>query len=106
MTDPIDMQLAQLLAAPERAPDEAFVARTEALVRFDRARAAARKAAFARVGLEAMASGAVVAAFAGASRVGEASEQVALFSPAMAGLITLGLWCALTLRSPRAHAAG
>lgn len=107
MTDPIDVQLAALLATPKRAPDEAFVARTEALVRFDRARTAARKAAFARVGLEALASGAVVLAFAGAARIGEASEHIALVSPAMAGVIALGLWCALALRSRvQRHAAG
>ena len=39
-------------------------------------------------------------AFAGAASIGEASDNVALFSPAMAGLNALSLWCMVSLRQP------
>ena len=46
-------------------------------------------------------------AFAGAASIGEASDNVALFSPAMAGLNALSLWCMVSLRQPaRSNARG
>ena len=100
MTDPIDRHLAQLLAIPGRDPDEAFVVRVEALVRFEQYRARRRRAAFQRVAIEAAAGAAVLAAFVGAARIGDPSDVIALFSPATAGLLALALWGAVTLRAP------
>lgn len=107
MTEPIDDLLATLLATPERPADEHFVRHAEALVRFDQHRRAARHAAFTRVSREAAAGAAMLTAFVAAARIGTAAEVVPLFSPAMAGLIALGLWCAVSLRAPeRASARG
>ena len=107
MNSSVDQMLKSLLATPERPADENFVRHTVALVRFEQRRHAARRAALSRVGLESIAAGAMLLAFAGAASIGEAAEVVPLFSPAMAGLIALGLWCAVSLRSPaRAQAHG
>lgn len=107
MTDQIAHLLASLLATPQRPPDEGFVRHTQALVRFEQRRQASRRAVFSRAALEAAAAGAMLLAFAGAARIGEASDIVPLFSPAMAGLIALGLWCAVSLAAPaRSKARG
>lgn len=100
MTPSIDQQLATLLATPERPVDEVFITRTAALVAFDQRRRIARRAALSRVALEAAAAGAMLIAFAGAARIGAASGVVAWSSPAMAGLVALALWCAVSLRAP------
>ena len=105
MTPSTDQMLESLLATPERPADEEFVRRTEALVRFELRRHAARRTAFSWVGLESIAAVAMVLAFAGAARIGEASEVVPLFSPAMAGLVALALWCAVSLRPPARRTA-
>ena len=101
MTDPIDCSLARLLATPEREPDDAFVARVDALVHYEAYRARRRRAVYQRVAIGAAAGAAVLAAFVGAARIGEPSDIVTLFSPAMAGLLALALWGAVTLRAPR-----
>ena len=107
MTRSIDQELARLLATLERAVDEEFVALSEALIRFDERRRTLRRAALSRVALEALAAGAILVAFAGAARIGDAAAIIPLFSPAMAGLAALCTWCAVSLRSPPSrHATG
>ena len=95
-----DRTLASLLATPERDADAAFVAQVEALVRYDQRRAAARRSAFKRIGIETAAAGAMLTAFAAAARIGAPSDLVPLFSPAMAGLVALGVWAMVSLRVP------
>ena len=105
MTPSVDQMLASLLATPDRPVDQEFVRQTEALVLFDQRRQGARRTAYARVALEAVAAAAMLLAFAGAARIGEASEVVPVTSPAMAGLVALALWCAVSLRPPARRTA-
>lgn len=107
MTDKVDQILASLLATPARPPDEEFVRHNETLVMFEQRRQAVRRAALSRAALEAAAAGAMLLAFAGAASIGKASEIVPLFSPAMAGLIAISLWCVVSLHQPaRSNARG
>ncbi len=100
MTSSIDQLLKRFLATPDRPADDEFVRHTEALVAFERYRQAARRAAYSRVAIDATAMGAMLVAFAGAARIGEASDIVPLFSPAAAGLVALAQWCAVSLLAP------
>lgn len=96
----IDARLGALFATPERAPDEAFVARVERAVLAEKKLAAARAAAWRRFRGEAAASVAVVAVFTLLWRL--APEGVALdrlaFGPAAAAVLVLFLWFAVELR--------
>ena len=98
--DRIDTRLATLLAAPERAPDEAFVARMHRAVLVEQRIAASRRAAWRRFRYEAAASAAVAAAFVLIGRL--APLEVALghgpLSPAAIGALVLALWFAVELR--------
>jgi hypothetical protein len=100
MTDPNDNLLAALLGTPARATDEAFVSQIQALVKYERRQAALRRAAFRRVAIETGAAAAMLLAFVFAAKVGDASDVIPLFSPAMAGLVALGLWVTIFLREP------
>lgn len=100
MTSSTDQMLKSLLATPERPADDKFIHQTEALILFERHRQASRRADYSRVALEAGAAVSMLLAFAGAARIGEASDIVALSSPAAAGLVALALWCAVSLLSP------
>jgi len=95
-----DRTLSSLLATPERDADAAFVSQVEALVRYDQLRLAARRSAFRRIAIETAAAGAMLVAFVAAARIGAPSDLVPLFSPAMAGLIALGVWATVSLRLP------
>jgi hypothetical protein len=101
--DEIDARLAALMAGPAAAPDPAFADHVVALARFDLARRRARRRAFARVGREALALVAVLATFALLARLpsGPAAglgDALPLASPAMLGVILLGLWAAAVNR--------
>jgi len=102
--DEIDARLAALMAEPAPAPDPAFADHVVALARFDLARRRARRRALARVGREALALVAVLATFALLARlpsgpVAGAGDALPLASPAMLGVILLGLW-ALVVNRP------
>jgi len=96
----MDAQLAAWFAAPERAPDEAFVARMERVLAAERALAAARASAWRRFRGEAAAAIAIVAAFALLWRLapdGLTLEQLPL-GPAAAAVLVLFLWFGVELR--------
>jgi hypothetical protein len=96
----IDARLGALFAAPQAAPDEAFVARVERAVLAEKRFAAARAAAWRRFRGEAAASLAVVAAFTLLWRLapeGLTLDQLA-FGPAAAAVVVLFLWFAVELR--------
>ena len=102
--DEIDARLAALMAEPAAAPDPAFADHVVALARFDLVRRRARRRAFARVGREALALVAVLATFVLLARLpsGPAAglgDALPLASPAMLGVILLGLW-ALVVNRP------
>ena len=96
-----DERIAALFAAPERAPDEAFVARIARAVEAERRMAATRAAAWRRFAVECAASAAVVATFWLVWRLAPASlplQAVANVPAAAAAVLTLGLWFAIELR--------
>lgn len=101
MTDDLDARLRSILAAPERAPDEAFAVRVRrALLAEQRMRAASR-AAWTRFAAEMAATASAILAFILLARLGPAAESadiVPLFSPAAAGLLLVALWVAVSVR--------
>lgn len=96
----MDASLAALLALPEAAPDEAFVARVERAVLAEQRMAAVRRRAWRRFAVEALSSAAVVTAFYLVWRLAPAGIAVGelTLAPAMAAILVLGLWFAVELR--------
>lgn len=95
-----DERIAALFAAPERAPDEVFVARIARDVAEERRVAAARRAAWRRFAVECAASAAVITAFWLVWRLGPvelAPEEIPV-TPAGIAVIILLLWFAIELR--------
>ncbi|MEA3028749.1 MAG: hypothetical protein QOJ53_1957 [Sphingomonadales bacterium] len=94
-----DERIAALFAAPERAPDEAFVARVARAVDAERRMAAARVALWRRFGIEIVASAAVIAAFYLLWRLSPALtlEQLPV-APSAAAILVLFLWFGAELR--------
>lgn len=94
-----DERIAALFAAPERAPDEAFVARLERAVLAEQRMAAVRKALWRRFGIESVASAAMIAAFYMLWRL---SPELALdqmpVAPSAAAILVLFLWFGVELR--------
>ena len=96
-----DEKITALFAAPERAPDEAFVRRIARAVDAEQRMAATRAAAWRRFAVECVASAAVVAAFWLVWRLApEALPTSALASvpAAAAAVLVLGLWFGIELR--------
>ena len=96
-----DGKIAALLASPDRAPDEAFVARIERAVRAESRVAAARRTAWRRFAVECAASAAILAVFDLLWRL--RPDELALaqlpFAPAAAAaVLVLGLWFAVEMR--------
>ena len=98
MTDDMDARIATLLKAPERAPDDTFVAvmrlQVEANIRLQAAAARARQ----EFAWKAAAGAVVIAAFVLLARMeppASAEATVPLLSPAMLGFVLLGLWVAV-----------
>lgn len=104
MSDDIDIRLKRLLAASERAADEAFTARVSHAVLAETRLRAAGRAAWTRFAVEMVAAACAILAFVLLARLTPASGDgiVPLFSPAAAGLLLLVLWVAV---SPRAASA-
>ena len=102
MTDEerIDARLAALLAAPAAAPDEAFVARIERVVRAEQQFAAARSRAWRRFAAECAASAAMISAFYLLWRLAPAAQpfEPPPIGPAAAALLLLFLWFGVVLR--------
>lgn len=95
-----DEKIAALFAAPERAPDEAFVARVERAVLAEQGMRAARAAAWRRFGVECAASAAIISAFRLLWRLAPAElplDQLPV-GPAAAAILVMGLWFAVELR--------
>ena len=98
--DRIDERLTALFAAPEAAPDEAFVARVERAVLAERKLAAARASAWRSFRGEAAASVAIVTAFAllwRAAPAGLTLDQIAV-DPSAVAMLLLFLWFGIELR--------
>ena len=96
-----DDRIAALFALPERAPDEAFVARIERAVLAEQRVAAARRTAWRRFAAECAASAAIVAVFDLLWRLRPAElplAQLPAAPAAAAALLVLGLWFAIELR--------
>jgi len=96
-----DDRIAALFSAPERAPDEAFVARIERAVQAEQRLAATRRAAWRRFAVECAASAAIVTAFDLVWRLGPAElplAQLPVAPAAAAAALVLALWFAVELR--------
>ena len=96
-----DEKIAALFAAPERAPDEAFVARMARMVAAERKLAAARRLAWRRFAGECVAAGAIVAAFDLVWRLTPADirlDQLFAVPAGAAAVLLIALWCAVELR--------
>jgi hypothetical protein len=94
-----DEKIAALFAAPDRAPDEAFVARVARAVLAEQRMAGARKALWRRFAIESVASAAVIAAFTMLWRL---SPELVLdempIAPSAAAILLLFLWFGVELR--------
>ncbi len=96
-----DERIAALFASPERAPDEAFVARIERAVHAEQRIGAARRAAWRRFAVECTASAAIITAFDLVWRLGPADlplAQLPAAPAAAAATLVLALWFAVELR--------
>ena len=102
----MDSRLRSLLAARERAPDEAFAQRVHRAVLAEQKLAVARRAAWTRFAVEMMATASLVLAWVLLARIspaGDSGRFIPLFSPAAAGLLLLGLWVAVSARPSEAR---
>jgi len=96
-----DERIVALFAAPERAPDEVFVARIARGVAAEQRAAAARAAAWRRFAVECAGSAAVITAFWLVWRLAPAAlplDGVTTVPAAAAAILILGLWFAIELR--------
>ena len=96
----LEARLGALLRNPERAPDEAFIARVERAVLAEERMAAHRRAAWRRLGSEAAAATAIAAAFLIVGRLTPSAGTVDLtaFGPATAAGMLLLFWMAVGMR--------
>jgi hypothetical protein len=101
MTDDFDMRLRDLLATPSRPADALFAERVRRAAVAEQRFAEARRRAWRRFWAEASATSAAVLAFILLSRFGGspgAEGMVPLMSPAMLGILLLGLWVGVGLK--------
>ncbi|HYI63909.1 MAG TPA: hypothetical protein VEW71_03385 [Allosphingosinicella sp.] len=94
-----DERIAALFAAPERVPDEAFVARIGRAVLAEQRMAGARRALWRRFAIESVASGAIMAAFYLLWRMSpELTLEQMPIAPTAAAVLVLFLWLGVELR--------
>jgi hypothetical protein len=98
--DRIDAELAALFAAPDAAPDEAFVARIGRAVLAEQRMAAARRALWRRFGAETLGSVAVIGVFYLLWRTIPADIEIGQLTaaPAAAASLALLLWLGVGLK--------
>ena len=108
MKDALDLKLEALLAPPERAPDEAFLAHLEKTVLIEERLRAARRAAWTRFASEMIAAAAALLAFWLLARASppDSDGLVTLFSPAATALLLLALWVGVSLRPSSGRLSG
>ena len=94
-----DERIAAFFAVPERAPDEAFVARIERAMLAEQRMAAARSGLWRRFAVESVASGAIIAAFYLLWRLSpELTLDQMPMAPTAAAILLLFLWFGIELR--------
>ena len=98
----VDARLEALFAESPATPDPAFSDRIMALAAYEQAVRRARRLALRRLASESLALGAVLVTFALLARVApvaaDLSDTIPLASPAMFGLMMLGLWAFVGFR--------
>ncbi|HEY1606915.1 MAG TPA: hypothetical protein VGF77_15110 [Allosphingosinicella sp.] len=96
-----DAILHELLAAPRRKPDEAFVLRIERLALAERLLRSARRAALRRFGVELAALASLAAAFLSIRRLAASDSGDAILSsaPAIGALMLLFVWLCVATRT-------
>ena len=109
MTDKTDVMLTGLLAPPARVPDEMFVRAVRLEVEAEQRLRAANRKLLRKFASDLIGGVAIVLAFillARAQPPGPDGMELVLFSPAMLGVLVLGLWAAATLPAGNAEARG
>jgi hypothetical protein len=102
----MDLRLKSLLAAPERAPDDAFAERIRRAVLAEARMRAAARVAWTRFAAEMAAAASAICAFLLLARLTplpDSGNFIPLFSPAAAGLLILALWVAVSARPSEAR---
>lgn len=101
MSADMDLRLKSLLAAPERAPDDAFAERIHRAVLAEQRMRAAARVAWTRFAAEMAATASAICAFmllARLSPLPDSGTFIPLFSPAAAGLLILALWVGVSAK--------
>lgn len=96
MTD--DEKLAALFGDVPPIADDGFTNRVVALAALEDRLALRRRADLARMAREAAALAGVLAAFAGLASAAPSGDVIPFTSPAMIGLVVLGMWMAVGVR--------
>jgi hypothetical protein len=106
MSADIDLRLKSLLAAPERAPDDAFAERIHRAVIAEERMRVATRIAWTSFAAEMAAAASAICAFlllARYSPLPDSGTFIPLFSPASAGLLILALWVGVSMRPSEAR---
>jgi len=106
MSADMDLRLKSLLAAPERAPDDAFAERIHRAVLAEQRMRAAARAAWTRFATEMAATASAICAFLLLARLTPLPDSgtfIPLFSPAAAGLLILALWVGVSAKPSEAR---
>ena len=106
MSADMDLRLKGLLAAPERAPDDAFAERIHRAVLAEQRMRAAARVAWTRFAAEMAAAASAICAFMLLARLTPLPDSgtfIPLFSPAAAGLLILALWVVVSTRPSEAR---
>jgi len=106
MSADIDLRLKSLLAAPDRAPDDAFADRIHRAVLAEQRMQAAARVAWTRFAAEMAAAASAICAFLLLARLTPLPDSgtfIPLFSPAAAGLMLLALWVGVSARPSEAR---
>jgi hypothetical protein len=106
MSADMDLRLKSLLAAPERAADDAFAERIHRAVLAEQRMQAAARIAWTRFAAEMAAAASVICAFLLLARLTplpDSGNFIPLFSPAAAGLLVLALWVGVSSRPSEAR---
>ena len=106
MSEDIDIRLKSFLAAPERAPDDAFASMVSRAVLAEERMRLASRAAWTRFAVEMAATASAILAFVLLARIGppaESTDFIPVFSPAAAALLLIALWVGVSLRPSEAR---
>ncbi|HEX8443999.1 MAG TPA: hypothetical protein VF631_10185 [Allosphingosinicella sp.] len=100
MSQDLEARLSALLAPPDEFPDEIFTARMRRAVLAEERLRAARRGSWRRFAVELAGSLAVLAAYLLIASGQPPGDDLITFEPATAGLLLVGFWTFVAMRSP------